>query len=88
MAGKSLKPLWTILASEKFLQMVNLGTEAALSLVLEVPQWLRVICSQPCVPHTTGMLTAWKVLHSRLDNFFVHLLVLTSFAVAFLRPGF
>lgn len=47
-----------------------------------------MICSQPCVPSTTGMLTAWKVLHRRLDDFFVHSLVLTSFTAEFLRPGF
>lgn len=35
-----------------------------------------------------GMPTAWKVLCGWLSNFFVYVLVLTSFAAGFLRPGF
>lgn len=57
-------------------------------LCLEVPWWLRVTCSRPSLPHAMGMLTAWKALCGRLDNFFLHLLVLTCFTAEFLRPGF
>ena len=60
--GKSLKLLWAILAPEKLLQRGTLGAEAALSLVSEVPRWLRAICSQLCLPRAAGMLTPWKIL--------------------------
>lgn len=49
MAGKSLKLLWPVLASEKFLQRGNLGAEAALSLVSGSP-WVAACDPQPAFP--------------------------------------